>query len=74
MPVPVYAQYATSDCEKPDSSWPDWMPLTLATEPFDATAVATRLAVSTHAIWSWVAESAPCICGSDALATVTVIA
>ena len=39
--MPVYAQYATSDCVKPDSSWPDWMPLMLATEPFDATAVAT---------------------------------
>jgi hypothetical protein len=37
----VKAQNATSDCVKPDSICPDWMPLILATEPFDATAVAT---------------------------------
>ena len=30
--------------------------------------------MSTQAIWSCVAESAPCICGSDTLAMVTVIA
>ena len=39
-----------------------------------ATAVATRLAVSTQAIWSCDADSAPCICGSDTFAMVTVIA
>jgi len=31
-------------------------------------------AVTTHAIWSGEADSAPCICGSETLATVTVIA
>jgi hypothetical protein len=39
-----------------------------------ATAVATMFAVTTQAIWSCVADSAPCICGSDTLAMVTVIA
>ena len=39
-----------------------------------ATAVATRLEVTTQAIWSGVADIAPCICGSDTLAMVTVIA
>ena len=39
-----------------------------------ATAVAMMLKVTTRAIWSVVADSAPCICGSDTLAMVTVIA
>ena len=42
MPVPVCAQVATSDCEKPDSMVPPAMALTLATEPLDESAVATR--------------------------------
>ena len=40
MPVPVCAQVATSDCEKPDSSVPPAMALTLATEPLALSAVA----------------------------------
>ena len=36
-------------------------------------AVATRLKVTTQAIWSWVADSAPRICGSTTLAAVTDI-
>ena len=40
MPVPVCAQVATSDCEKPDSSVPAAMALTLATEPLAESAVA----------------------------------
>ena len=39
-----------------------------------ATAVATRLAVTTQAIWSCVADSAPWICGSDTVAAVMLIA
>ena len=39
MPVPVWAQVATSDWLKPDSSAPPAMPLTLATEPLLAWAV-----------------------------------
>ncbi len=38
------------------------------------TAVATMLEVTIQAIWSGVAESEPCICGSETLAMVTVIA
>ncbi len=38
------------------------------------TAVATTLRVTTQAIWSGVAESAPCICGSATLTIVTVSA
>ena len=37
-----------------------------------AAAVATRLSVSTHAIWSCVADSAPFICGRITAALVTV--
>ena len=37
------------------------------------TAVATRLEVTTQAIWSWVAESAPWICGSETFAAVRLI-
>ena len=40
MPVPVCAQVATSDCEKPDSSEPPAIALTLATEPLAERAVA----------------------------------
>ena len=40
MPVPFCAQVATSDWLKPDSSEPPAMPLTLATEPLVAAAVA----------------------------------
>ena len=42
MPVPFRAQYATSDWTKPDCMLPLAMPAMLATEPLDATAVATR--------------------------------
>src|SRR5579872_741639 len=42
MPVPLKDQYATSDCTKPDCAAPLPMAATLATDPFDATAVATR--------------------------------
>ena len=41
---------------------------------FAMTAVATRLEVTTQAIWSCVAERAPWICGSDTLAAVTLMA
>src|SRR3546814_8541944 len=39
-----------------------------------AIAVAMMLKVTNSAIWSVVAESVPCICGSDTFAMVTVIA
>src|SRR5688500_9981917 len=38
------------------------------------TAVATRLKVTTQATWSWVAESAPWICGSVTFTAVRLIA
>jgi hypothetical protein len=41
MPVPEKAQFATSDCAKPDSSVPPAIALTLATDQFDDTADAT---------------------------------
>ena len=40
MPVPVCAQVATSDCEKPDSSVPPAMALMFATDPLELSAVA----------------------------------
>ena len=36
-------------------------------------AVATMLKVIAQAIWSWVAESEPCICGSTVETTSTVV-
>ena len=36
--------------------------------------MAMILRVTTQAIWSWVAESEPCICGKETLAMVTVMA
>ena len=39
MPVPFWAQVATSDWLNPDSSAPPEMPLTLATDPLLAWAV-----------------------------------
>ena len=38
------------------------------------TAVAIKFAVTIHAIWSGLAESAPWICGSETLAIVIVVA
>jgi hypothetical protein len=43
MPVPVWAQVATSAWLKPDSMAPPAMPVTLASEPLLACAVATIL-------------------------------
>jgi len=43
MPVPFCAQVATSAWEKPASMAPPAMPLTLATDPLLACAVATSL-------------------------------
>ena len=39
-----------------------------------AIAVATMLKVSTHAIWSMLADRSPCICGRATLAMVMVVA
>ena len=41
-PVPVYAQYATSDWLNPLLNRPEVMPFTLLTEPRDDWATATR--------------------------------
>ena len=42
VPVPVYAQYATSDCAKPELRSPDKIALTLSTDPREETADAIK--------------------------------